>query len=150
MNAEKTLSEIEAMHYWDARVLQLDSSFFGDEITLVFEDTDFNVKLSFIGCSSFSLVASKDGRLKPLRELTRSQIPYFLQHIEITDMQSEGYSLLKCKISMPLSIQKYFALQFQSKKYRGFILIAIMFFNDSLFRRKFLLFLIRTIRLKNL
>lgn len=61
MNAEKILSEIEAMHYWDARVLKFDSSFFGDEITLVFEDTEeFNIKLSFIGCSSFSFVTSAD------------------------------------------------------------------------------------------
>lgn len=101
VKAEKILSEIEAMHYWDARVLKFDSSFFGDEITLVFEDTEFNVKLSFIGCSSFSFVTSADDRIKPLRELTRPQIPYFLQDIEVTDVQSEGHSLLSCKILMP-------------------------------------------------
>jgi hypothetical protein len=63
VNAEKILSKIEATHYWDARVLKFDSSFFGDEITLVFEDTEFNVKLSFIGCSSFSFVTSADDRI---------------------------------------------------------------------------------------
>lgn len=101
VNAEKILFEIEAMHYWDARVLKFDSSFFGDEITLVFEDTDFNVKLSFIGCSSFYFVTSADDRIKPLRELARPQIPYFLQDIEVTDVQNECHSLLNCKILMP-------------------------------------------------
>ncbi|MBG9792653.1 hypothetical protein ABD76_09130 [Paenibacillus dendritiformis] len=101
MKAEKILNEIEALHYWDARVLKFDSSFFGDEITLVFEDTEFNVKLSFMGCSKFSFVTSADDRTKPIRELARPQIPYFLQDIEVTDVQSEGHSLLNCKILMP-------------------------------------------------
>lgn len=101
MKAEKILNEIEALHYWDARVLKFDSSFFGDEITLVFEDTEFNVKLSFMGCSKFSFVTSTDDRTKPIRELGRPQIPYFLQDIEVTDVQSEGQSLFNCKILMP-------------------------------------------------
>ncbi|MBO2946011.1 hypothetical protein JJQ72_18695 [Paenibacillus sp. F411] len=101
MKAEKILSQIESMHYWDARVLRFDSSYFGDEITLVFEDTEFNVKLSFIGCSSFSFVTNVDDRIKPLRELTRPQIPYFLQDIEVTDVQRDGHSLLNCKILIP-------------------------------------------------
>lgn len=101
MKAEEILSEIEEMHYWDARVIKFDSSFFGDEIILVFEDTGFNVKLSFMGCSKFSFATSADDRKKPLRDLTRPQIPYFLQDIEVTDVQNEGYSLLNCKILMP-------------------------------------------------
>ncbi|MGG4343610.1 hypothetical protein [Paenibacillus lautus] len=101
MKVEKILSEIEAMHYWDARVLKFDSSFFGDELTLVFEDTEFNVKLSFTGCSKFSFLTSVDDRTKPLRELTRPQIPYFLQDIEVTEVQCEGHRLLNCKILMP-------------------------------------------------
>ncbi|WP_410769151.1 hypothetical protein [Fontibacillus sp. BL9] len=85
----------------DARVIKFDSSFFGDEITLVFEDTEFNVKLSFMGCSNFPFVTSAEDRIKPLRDLARPQIPYFLQDIEVTDVQSEGHSLLNCKILMP-------------------------------------------------
>ncbi len=53
MKAEETLAKIEATHYWDARVLKFDSCFFGDELTLIFEDTEFNVKLSFTGGSKF-------------------------------------------------------------------------------------------------
>ncbi|MFB4322026.1 hypothetical protein RB298_06775 [Priestia sp. BR_2] len=101
MKAKEILGKIEAMHYWDARVLKFDSSFFGDELILIFEDTESDVKLSFTGCSKFSFITNVDDRTKPLRELTRPQIPYFLQDIEVTDVQSEGYQLLNCKITMP-------------------------------------------------
>lgn len=101
MNAQKILNEIEELHYWDARVLQMESSFFGDELRIVFEDTVFNVILLFTGCSKFSFITSIDDRLKPLKELTKTQIPYFIQDVGITDVQSDGEDILKCNISMP-------------------------------------------------
>ncbi|NTU26721.1 hypothetical protein HPX95_11100 [Bacillus tequilensis] len=101
MKAEQIQRDLESLHYWDARVLQLDSYFFGDEIIMIFEDTDNNVKLSFSGCSSFSFVTTADDRIKPLKDLAKSQIPYFLQDIEISAIQSEGKELLKSKILMP-------------------------------------------------
>lgn len=101
LKAKKMLKEIEAMHYWDAKVLTFDSSFFCDEIALVFEDTYFNVKLSFLGCSKFSSNTSAEDRINPLRELAKPQIPYFLQDIEVVDVQSEGHNLLNCKILIP-------------------------------------------------
>ncbi|WP_044640135.1 hypothetical protein [Risungbinella massiliensis] len=106
MKAQQIQREIEDMHYWDARVLQLDSNFFGDEITIVFEDTDYNVKLSFTGCSKFSFVTSADDRMKPLKELTKAQIPYFIQDVEVSEIQIDGQDLLKCKILMsPLHVE---------------------------------------------
>ncbi|MFH0345200.1 hypothetical protein ACHADS_01310 [Bacillus vallismortis] len=101
MKAEQIQRDLESLHYWDARVLQLESYFFGDEITMIFEDTDSNVKLSFTGCSKFSFVTAPDDRIKPLKHLAKSQIPYFLQDIEISPFQSEGQELLKCEILMP-------------------------------------------------
>lgn len=82
------------------------SSFFCDEIALVFEDTDFNVKLSFLACSKFSFNTSAEDRENLLRELAKSQISYFLQDIEVVDVQSEGHLLLNCKILMlPLNVE---------------------------------------------
>lgn len=101
LNAQKILDEIEELHYWDARVLQMESSFFGDELRIVFEDTDFNVILLFTGCSKFSFVTSVGDRLEPLKELTKTQIPYFIQDVEITDVQIDGKDILKCNILMP-------------------------------------------------
>lgn len=102
LKAKHIQSEIEAMHYWDARVLQMDTSFFGDELTIMFEDTDYNVNLLFTGCSKFSFITSVEDRLKPLKELTKPQIPYFIQDIEISELDIEGgKTLLKCNIFMP-------------------------------------------------
>ncbi|MEW9677691.1 hypothetical protein ABRT01_16160 [Lentibacillus sp. L22] len=101
MKAQQIQSKIENMYYWDARVLKMDSNFFGDEITIVFEDTDYNVELLFTGCSKFVFVTSVDDRLKPLRELTKPQIPYFIQNVEIEDIQIDEKDLLKCNILMP-------------------------------------------------
>lgn len=101
LNAQKILNEIEELHYWDVRVLQMESSYFGDELRIVFEDTDFNVILLFTGCSKFSFVTTIEDRLKPLKELTKAQIPYFIQDVEIIDVQMDGGDILKCNISMP-------------------------------------------------
>ncbi len=102
LEAKKIQSDIEALHYWDARVLQMDTSFFGDEITIMFEETDYNVNLLFTGCSKFSFITSVEDRLKPLKELTKPQIPYFIQDIEVSDLEIEdGKNLLKCNILMP-------------------------------------------------
>ncbi|WP_445429632.1 hypothetical protein [Bacillus atrophaeus] len=101
MKAEQIQSDIESLNYWDARVLQLESRFFGDEITITFEDTNYNVKLSFTGCSKFSFVTTADDRINPLKDMTKSRIPYFLQDVGISEVQSEGKDLLKCEILMP-------------------------------------------------
>ncbi|WP_370079703.1 hypothetical protein [Lysinibacillus sp. RC46] len=102
LKAQHIQSEIEAIHYWDARVLQMDTNFFCDEITIMFEDTDYNVKLLFTGCSKFLFITSVEDRLKPLKELTKPQIPYFIQNIKISEVEFEDEeNILKCNISMP-------------------------------------------------
>lgn len=101
MLAQNIQNKIDETNYWDARVLKFESSYFGDEISIVFEDTDFNVKLQFNGCSKFSFVTSVDDRLKPIKDLTRPQIPYFLQDIEVTNVVISEQNLVNCKILMP-------------------------------------------------
>jgi len=101
MLAQNIQNKINEINYWDARVLKFEFSYFGDEIFIVFEDTDFNVKLQFNGCSKFSFVTSADDRVKPIRDLTRSQIPYFLQDIEVTDVVIGEQNLINCRILMP-------------------------------------------------
>lgn len=102
MTANQIQNEIESLHYWDARVLQMESKFFGDEITIIFEDTDYNVKLMFTGCSKFSFVTNVEDRLNPLKNLTRPQAPYFIQDIEINNVETSAEKgLLKCNVLMP-------------------------------------------------
>lgn len=35
MKAKQIQEQLEKLHYWDARVLSLDSQYFGDEVTII-------------------------------------------------------------------------------------------------------------------
>lgn len=101
MKAKQIQEQLEKLHYWDARVLSLDAQYFGDEVTIVFEDSDRNIKISFTGCFKITVSTNPEDRRNPIRELTISQIPYFIQDIEVEDILANGYDLLSCKILMP-------------------------------------------------
>lgn len=101
LKAQKIQEQLECLHYWDARLLRLDSAYFGDEVTLVFEDSDENVKILFTGCSKVIFSASVEDREKPLREMKLSQIPYFIQDIEISDFVKDEKELFDCKVIAP-------------------------------------------------
>ncbi len=93
--------EIEAWDYWDTNVLSFNIIYFGDEVSVVWEENDYDVELLFTGCSSLSYVTSPEDRLKPIKELTRPQLPYFLHDIKVTDIERRGIDLFKLKITMP-------------------------------------------------
>jgi len=101
LKAKQIQEQIESLHYWDARVLQLNAEYFGDEVTIIFQDTGNNVKLLFSGCSKVNIDTNVNDRKKPLRELAIPQIHYFIQDIEVEDLITDGCNLLTCKVSMP-------------------------------------------------
>lgn len=102
MEAEQLLKKIEDSHYWDAWVKRLSTNFFGDELVLVYEDDDREVVLKFSNCYQIKYNhALNYDKEKPVRELTRTQLPYFLQDIELQDCIYNGIKYFKCKISMP-------------------------------------------------
>ena len=101
MKAKQIQEKLEKSHYWDARVLSLDAQYFGDEVTIVFEDSDGNIKLSFTGCSKITVTTNPEDRISPIRKLTIPQIPYFIQDIEVEDILVNNHNLLSCKILMP-------------------------------------------------
>jgi len=107
LNAQKVQEQIDALHYWDARVLRLSCEYFADEVVLVYESSDGNVTYKFNGCYKIvfdhALGYEKE---KPTRELTYSQLPYFLQDVEVGEIVSNGMKLYACSIVMPpLSIE---------------------------------------------
>ncbi|AIF51845.1 hypothetical protein [Pelosinus sp. UFO1] len=101
MKARQIQEEIERLHYWDARVLQITAEYFGDEVTIIFQDADNNIKLLFSGCSKVNFTTDVSDRKKPLRKLTIPQIPYFIQDIEVVDCIIDEFEVLNCKILMP-------------------------------------------------
>ena len=107
MSKDEMQKMIESWHYWDAPVTYLNCNHFADEIELAFNDDDVRVVYSFTGCykSTFNHVLGYD-KLRPVREMTPSQVPYFLQDIEVDVDVEDGVDFYVCKINMfPLSLK---------------------------------------------
>lgn len=102
MDVQKIQQTIDALHYWDAWVVTLSCDQFADEVTLVYEDEEGNVTYKFSSCykTVFEHGVGYD-KEKPVRELTRAQMPYFLHDVEVGEIEKEGISLYTCKIAMP-------------------------------------------------
>jgi len=105
---EKFQRDIENYHYWDARVHSLDCNYFADEVEISFyEEEDRKVIYKFTGCykSVFDHVKAYD-KLRPAREMTRPQIPYSLQDIEVGSIAEDSINFYTCKINMfPLYLE---------------------------------------------
>jgi hypothetical protein len=105
---KKMMDLIESFHYWDARSLSLSSNYFSDEVSLVFDNDDKNdVLMRFLQCYKVEfnqcLGFIKD---KPIKELSKPQIPYFLQDIKVEIIKREGIELYKIRINMaPLDLE---------------------------------------------
>ncbi|MFC6332752.1 hypothetical protein ACFP56_08965 [Paenibacillus septentrionalis] len=102
MDSKQLIKKIEEMHYWDARVISLSTDFFGDELVLVYEDSDGDVVYKFLNCYQVNYKHALDyDKEKPISDFTRLQLPYFLQNIELEDYFNEDKKYLKCTITMP-------------------------------------------------
>jgi len=101
VEAKQIQEQLEKLHYWDARVLSFDVKYFGDEATLIFEDSDENIKVLFAGCYNIRVTTNPQDRRNPIKELTIPQIPYFIQAIQVGDIRTDDLDLLSCKILMP-------------------------------------------------
>lgn len=100
-------SMINSYHFWDARVLYLNCCHFADEIELAFCDADIEVIYSFLGCykSIFNHVLKYD-KLRPAREMTAAQVPYFIQEIKIDVVVEDCINFYVCKLDMfPLNVE---------------------------------------------
>lgn len=114
MKAKQIQEKIDDLNYWDSEVLQVNIEYFGDEVTIIFDE----IKLLFNGCSKVNITTDPQDRKMPIRSLTSNQMPYYMQDIEVTDFSTESstvvyfggeklpkpvekFNLFKCKILMP-------------------------------------------------
>jgi hypothetical protein len=101
-SSKQLLKKIEDMHYWDARVISLTTDYFGDELVLIYEDTDGDVVYKFSNCYQVKYNHALDyEKEKPIRDFQKAQLPYFLQNVELAEFLHKGTKYLKCQISMP-------------------------------------------------
>ena len=98
---EKLRKQIEDSSYWDARVKALDCNYFGDEVKLVFEDSDRDITYLFEECYKISIEHPyKYPKDVPSKELDVPQIPYFMQDVEVNAILSGDKKYLEFKINM--------------------------------------------------
>ena len=107
MNVEEIQEKIDRLHYWDARVLMLACDYFADEVRLTYEDSNGNVNYIFNMCYNVEFKHNlKYCKMLPSRNLMRSQIPYFLQDVNVSCYEEEGIMLYKCTINMePINLE---------------------------------------------
>jgi len=107
MTRDEMQKKIDSHHFWDARVLYLNSSYFADEIEFAFCDDNVEVVYCFVGCykSVFDHVKCYD-KLRPAKEMTVAQVPYFIQEIGVDEVVEDDIRFFVCKIDMfPLSLE---------------------------------------------
>lgn len=85
---QELLKKIEDSYYWDSRVKSLECNYFGDEVKVVFEDDEKNVTYFFSECYKVKIEhAVEFPKDRPSKELTRQQIPYFMQDVELKEIE---------------------------------------------------------------
>lgn len=98
---EKLRKQIEDSYYWDARVKELECNYFGDEVKLVFEDSDRDITYLFKECYKVSIEQTFEyPKNVPSKELAVTQIPYFMQDVEVNAILVGDKKYLEFKIHM--------------------------------------------------
>ena len=106
MSVNKIQELVNSFHYWDSRVTHLNCNYFADEIELAYKCDEADILYRFVGCykSLFNHVKAYD-KVRPVKEMSISQTPYFLQGVEIGETEEEGVTFYTCRINMfPLDI----------------------------------------------
>ena len=102
----KDMEEIQRMidgtDYWDARILELKSDFFGDKIIIVIEDDVHYVwEIVFSSCLSVSYETDASWRkIHRVENMSRPQLGYYGQKIEVYDQSDEGFYTIQMDLSI--------------------------------------------------
>ncbi len=98
--------KIEDSYYWNARVKDLECSYFGDEVKITFEDGEKDITYYFTECYKVQIEhAMEYPKEKAVRELEIAQILYFMQDVEVEETKIEGKSYLIFKLNLyPLKL----------------------------------------------
>lgn len=93
--------KINDSYYWDARVRALDCNYFGDEVKLEFEDGEKYITYYFEECYKVMIQHVVEyPKDRATRELKVSQIPYFMQNVELEVINNQEKILMEFKINM--------------------------------------------------
>lgn len=98
---EEIIKKIEESYYWDARVKTLECNYFGDEVKLAFEDNERDIVYHFEECYKINIDHLFEyPKNIPSRELKDTQIPYFMQDVELNEIIMEDKKYMEFRINM--------------------------------------------------
>lgn len=98
---QELIKKIEDSYYWDARVKSLDCNYFGDEVKLVFEDDGKDITYHFEECYKVKIKhAFECPKDRASKELTFTQIPYFMQDVELEETKICDKKYMEFKINL--------------------------------------------------
>ena len=98
---EELRKQIEKSYYWDARIKELNCNYFGDEGAFVFEGDKNEITYHFEECYKIKIEHAVDLLKKiPSRELTRAQIPYFVQDVQLNKIIINKKMFMEFKINI--------------------------------------------------
>ena len=113
MDTQNKLKEIEATDYWDAQILDINTRFLGDELSLYIasyeeEDKDkFCWEIKFLQCYKveYETDAKREMREKPVKEYRGAQLyGYVGQDIKLVEYEGELYDCQIVLANMGLRI----------------------------------------------
>ena len=95
MNIEKIQKKINEIKYWDSKVLDINSRYFGDEIEILIESEEENICWSIIfeSCYSVNYITDADWRKKNylVKNMKYGQLGYFGQDITVEKSKLEDF-----------------------------------------------------------
>ena len=98
---EELRKQIEDSYYWDARVTALECNYYGDEVKLAYEDNDGEIVYQFEECYKIQIEHPVEWPKDiPFKNLKVTQIPYFMQDVEVNEIILRDKNFLEFKINM--------------------------------------------------
>lgn len=95
MNIEEIQKKIDEMQYWDSKVLDINSRYFGDEIEILIESEEENFCWSIIfeSCYCVNYITDADWRKKfyLVKNMKDGQLGYFGQDITVEKSKLEDF-----------------------------------------------------------
>jgi len=108
MDAKKILNAIEGFDYWDTGVSKLETNYLADEVEIRHEDEETTeIVYKFTGCYRVYFDHVKGySKGRPVKEMTRGQIPYFMQDVDVSTIIEDEVEFYVCKIDMfPMEVE---------------------------------------------
>ncbi len=99
---------IDEYDYWDMLVKEMECNHFADEVRIIYDDSEGGrVCYNFTGCYKTIFDHVKEyTKDMPIKDMTQSQMPYFMQDVKINETREGDNRLWICKINMfPLYLE---------------------------------------------